>query len=166
MAAMVYKWLFVFLLSGINGGQHPLFISVTEIGYNASEQSLEVSCKLFTDDFEAALSRQYNKSIDLLDAKSHAASGILVREYTNRHLSILLDGKPVRLDFVGFEQQEEGTISYYEARKVAKPTRIEVVNSLLYEDKPQQMGIIHVMVNGERKSSRLNNPEDRASFQF
>jgi hypothetical protein len=41
-----------------------------------------------------------------------------------------------------------------------------VINDLLYEYLPQQMEIMHVTVNGERKSSRLNNPDSKAEFTF
>lgn len=162
----MFNWLYIVLLLACKGGDHPLFMSVTEIGHNAAGQSLEVSCKLFTDDFETALRRQYNKHIDLLDARTHAAVDVFVRDYTTKHLAIRVDGKLVNLEYLGFDQQEEGTISYYEVKHVAKPNHIEVINNLLYEDKPQQMGIIHVMVNGRRTSTRLINPEDTAGFRF
>ena len=70
------------------------------------------------------------------------------------------------LEFVGFEQQEEGIISFFEVKNIAMVKKLDVTNTILYESRPQQMQIIHVMVNGERKSSRLNNPDEKASFQF
>ncbi|WP_175270539.1 DUF6702 family protein [Mucilaginibacter humi] len=33
---------------------HPLHVSTTDINYNAKEGKLEVTCTIFTDDFEAA----------------------------------------------------------------------------------------------------------------
>jgi hypothetical protein len=34
---------------------HPFYVSVTEISQNATDKSLEVSCKFFADDFEQTL---------------------------------------------------------------------------------------------------------------
>ena len=57
-------------------------------------------------------------------------------------------------------------MSYFEVKNIATVKKLEVTDNILYETKPQQMEIIHVMVNGERKSSRLNNPEAVAVFDF
>ena len=63
MAALLYKWLFLVFMTatGYTGQEksgspvHPFFVSVTEINHNAGDKNLEISCKIFTDDFEAAL---------------------------------------------------------------------------------------------------------------
>lgn len=163
---MLYKWLIIFGMAGFYGGHHPIFVSVTEIGHNAVNKTLEISCKIFTDDFETALRKQNSKKIDLLDANFKSAMNPLVDNYIQKHLSIIADGKPVSMQFIGFEQQEEGIISYYEVKNIATVKKIDVTDNILYEYKSEQMEIVHVMVNGERKSSRLNNPDEKVSFQF
>ncbi|MCW3090347.1 MAG: hypothetical protein JWP81_1416 [Ferruginibacter sp.] len=166
MASILYKWLLVFALTVSSGSRHPIFVSVTEIEYNAGDKSLEISCKIFTDDLESSLRKQYPTKIDLLDAKYKTAMNPIVGDYVKKHLAIKTDGKPAVLQFVGFEQQEEGIVSYFEVKNVTKVQKIEVTDNILYEYQPQQMGIIHVMVDGERKSTRLNNPETKAAFSF
>ena len=54
MVSILFKWLMtVSLLSGFSGNSnHPIFMSVTEIEHNAKDKTLEISCKVFTDDFE------------------------------------------------------------------------------------------------------------------
>jgi hypothetical protein len=90
----------------------------------------------------------------------------LVNAYIQQHLQIAAEGKKLSLQFLGFEQQEEGIISYFQVNDVAKVKKITVTDNILYATKPQQMQIIHVMVNGERKSSRLNNPDEQVDFVF
>jgi len=166
MAAILYKWLIGLALINFISYHHPIFVSVTEIEHNASEKTLEISCKIFTDDFETTLRKNYKGKVDLLDIKYKSSMNPLVSEYIEKHLSIFTDNKQARLQFLGFEQDEESVISYFEVKNIEKVKKIEVVNDILYEEKPQQMEIIHVMVNGERKSSRLNNPDSKVSFQF
>lgn len=166
MAAIFYKWFLSFALGALISGDHPIFVSVTEIGHNAAAKTLEISCKIFTDDFEATLRKNHSTKIDLLNANMRTAMNPLVSDYILKHLTIITDGKRASLTFLGFEQQEEGVISYFEAKNIPAVKKIDVVNNILYDEKPQQMEIIHVMVNGERKSSRLNNPDDRVSFEF
>jgi len=166
MASILYKWLFVFAMASLNINHHPIFVSVTTIDHNMANKTLEVSCKIFTDDLETTLRKKYNKKVDLLDVTLNEAMKPMVNDYIKKHLVITADGKPANLQFIGFEQQEEGIISYFEVKDVATVKKIEVMDNILYDEKPQQMQIIHVTVKGQRKSSRLDNPENRVSFLF
>ena len=166
MASILYKWLLAFALTNFGVNPHPIFVSVTEIEHNAVNKTLEISCKVFVDDFEKSLRKKYSTKIDLQDAKLKTEMSRLVKDYIQKHLSISMDGKKASLQFLGFELQEEGVICYFEAKNIAKVESVELINNILYEDNPQQMGIIHIMVNGVRKSSRLDNPNEKVSFSF
>jgi hypothetical protein len=174
MATIFYEWIAVFCISVLNPAVlhekkdmvHPLFISVTEIEHNAKEKTLEISCKIFTDDFEKTLRKHYSGKVDLLDEKIKAPMNIMVNDYIQKHLVVNADGKKVNPQFIGFEQQEEGIISYFQVDAVAGVKNIRVFDDLLYDYNVQQMGIIHVTVNGSRKSTRLNKPDANASFTF
>ena len=166
MAAILYKWLLVLGFTSLLNTHHPIFVSVTEIAHNAKENTLEISCKIFTDDFETTLRKKYKTKVDLLDATFKNVMNPMVNDYIQKHLSITSNGTKSILQFVGFEQQEEGIITYYEVKNVNKVDKLEVINDILYETKPQQMGIIHVTAKGIRKSSRLNNPDSKAEFIF
>ncbi len=166
MAAILYKWLMVFVFAGFSPVHHPIFVSVTNIEHNAADKTLEISCKIFTDDFETTLRKLNNTKIDLLDDRLKPAMNTLVNNYIQKHLAIVVDGKPARMEFLGFEQQEEGITSYFEVKQLGNVRTLEIVNDLLYEYQPRQMGIVHVTVKGERKSSRLDNPDSKASFSF
>ena len=166
MAAILYNWLLIISLNLFHAPLHPIFVSVTTIEHNSSAKTLEISCKIFTDDLETTLRKKYNTKVDLLDVKFAPAMNKLVNDYIQKHLMLKADGKTVVLNFIGFEQQEEGIITYFEVKNISQLTKLEVVDTILYDEKPQQLQIIHVTVKGERKSSRLNNPDATASFVF
>ncbi len=170
MVSFVYKYLFVFALLGIatnkSSDKHPIFVSVTTIDHNAANKTLEISCKIFTDDFETILRKTYHKKVDLLNPAFAETMKPLVNDYIQKHLAISADGKLVTLKFLGFEQQEEGIISYFEVANIAMVNKIGVTDSILYEAKPEQIEIIHVTVGGKRQSNRLNNPDTKLSFLF
>ena len=144
---------------------HPIFVSVTEIEHNAKEKTLEVSCKIFTDDFENTLMQAYHVHVDLLEPKYKDSMNKLVNEYVQKHLSIALESKTVALKFIGYEQIEEGIYSYYQADNISSVKNISITDNVLYEYKPEQFSLIHITVNGNRKSTKLNNPDDKVSFQ-
>ena len=74
MASILFKWL---LLGGLalnpSTIYHPIYVSVTEIEHNAKDKTLEISCKIFTDDFEKTLSQAYKTYVDLLKPKDKNA---------------------------------------------------------------------------------------------
>lgn len=176
MALLLYKWFFVSMLAGLpcfignQGGKHisnhPFFISVTEINHNAGDKNLEISCKIFTDDLETALLKSTGVKIDLFNPKDKQAAEKQVAAYFKKHLVIKLDNKPVVLEFVGFERENEAVWSYLQVVNTAPPKKVDISNDLLYETFDQQINLMHISVGGNRKSTKLNYPDANASFQF
>ncbi len=145
---------------------HPLYISVLEIEHNKKEQQLEISCRIFTNDFESTLRKYNREKIDLLSPVLHERMGVLMDGYIQKHLSISCDYKKTTLHFVGYEQVEECIELYYEVSKINEVSKIALTDDILYDFQEKQMSLIHVTVNGERKSTRLNNPDKNAIFEF
>jgi hypothetical protein len=168
MAGKFFKWFFAIAFLGIccSAVNHPIFVSVTEIEHNVKENSLEISCKLFTDDFENALRNTYHAKVDLVHPRDKAGMEKLVNDYIQSHLKIKVDGKLMALKFLGYEQVEEGIYSYFEAKGVEKMKTVTIFNNLLYEYKPEQMGLVHVIQKGVRKSTKMMNPTDNATIIF
>jgi hypothetical protein len=173
MVILLYKWLFLvssFLGSGhsdVLPARHPLYVSVTEMNHNAADKNLEISCKIFTDDFEKTLANLYHTKVDLTTPANKAEADKMVKEYIKNHLQLKLDNKAVSLEFVGFEKENDAVWSYFEVKNIAAaPKKIAVVNTILYESYDKQMNLMHVTVGGNRKSTRLNYPDKEASFVF
>ncbi len=168
MGRFLHKWsvaLFICIFF-TNAWAHPIYVSVTEIEHNAVDKTLEVSCKIFTDDFEKVLRTEYKTPVDLINPKNKAAMDKLVNAYVQQHLKLTVDGKAVNMKYIGYEIIEEGVYSYYEAAGITQVKNISIYNNLLYEYSPEQMGLMHITVSGNRKSTKLNNPENRANINF
>ena len=169
MAGILFKWLFISLayfplFKG--AANHPIFVSVTEIEHNAKEKTLEVSCKIFTDDFEKTLRTEYKVHVDLLDEKIRPTMDKVVNDYVQRHLKISADGKLVPLKYLGYEKIDEGIYSYFEASNIPTVQKLEVTDNVLLEFNTQQINLVHATVNGNRKSSKLSGAENKVTFQY
>src|SRR5687768_15448096 len=82
---------------------HPFYVSVTEMNHNAANASMEISCKLFTDDLENTLKNIYKTKLDLAQPKDQQQVEKLVFDYLQKHLQVKVNGKAAVLSFVGFE---------------------------------------------------------------
>jgi len=145
---------------------HPYYVSVTEIKHNAKAQSIEVSCRMYSDDAETALKKISAERLDILNPKSKAQVDLLISKYVPQHLKIAVNGKAIVLQYVGYEFESEAIWCYFEAKNVRSVKRMDVSNNLLYAEHAEQINMMHVTVNGERKSTKLDNPQSSAAFSF
>ncbi|HTE23446.1 DUF6702 family protein [Flavitalea sp.] len=155
------------VLSPVFSPLHPIFVSVTEMNHNPKDKTLEISCKIFTDDFETVLAKATGSKIDLFSPKDTALTGKQISNYIGKHLVITIDGKPVKLNLIGFERELDAVWSYFEVSQVVStPRNISVMNDLLYDNFKEQINLMHVTVGGKRKSTKLDNPDSNAAFSF
>ncbi len=149
------------------GWPHPYHVSVVEINHNSAEKTMEITCKLFTDDFESILSRSSNNvKVDLINSPDKSKMDSLVKKYVLSHLAIKVNDKPVYLDYLGYENDQEAVYSYIEGAAIPAINKLEITNSLLYDLFDDQIGIIHIIVNGKRQSLKISYPDKTAVFRF
>ena len=145
---------------------HPFHVSVIEINHNAGDRTLEISCKIFTDDFEKSLAKNYKTKADLINPPNKAAMDTLVKKYLYSHLAIKANGKPVVFNYLGFENDHEAAYGYIEVSNIPSVNSVEINTSIMYEMFEDQMNIFHVTVGGKRKSTKLNYPDKEVVISF
>jgi hypothetical protein len=170
MVSSVNKW-FIFPVLAVflsSGGQvaHPFHVSVVEINHNAAEKTLEVTCKIFTDDFEKVLAQNFKTKVDLINPTDKKAMDSLVKKYVILHLSISSDGKPVSFTYIGFERDNEAVYSYLQVDQISGVKKLDITNNLMYDIFTDQINLMHVVVGGARKSTRLDYPKTNAVIEF
>jgi len=145
---------------------HPYYLSVVEVNYNATDKTLEISCKIFTNDFESIIEKNYKSKVDLVNPKDKAAADKWVTDYITKHLSFKADDKAVSFSYLGYEKEDEAIYSYFQVDNIASVRKVEISNSLLHDFSDQQINIIHCTVGGKRQSTKLDYPKTEASFNF
>ena len=141
---------------------HPLHLSSMEINYTTKPGTLEISCRLFTDDLEDAIKKQFNVATDLSAPAKHQAMDVLLKKYIATRLKFQANGQAVTLNYLGFEKDREAVIVYIESTPLKPFKKLEVYNTLMYDLFTDQTNIMHVVINGDRKSSKLDYPETKA----
>lgn len=145
---------------------HPFHISVTDINHNSKDKSLEISCKFFADDFEQTIEKNYKTPLDITAGKDKASFDKYIPDYIGRHLVFAVDGKPVKLDYVGYATEKESVHCFFSVPNIASVKKADITNNLLHDFTNDQINIMHMTINGKRQSISLNYPAAKASFQF
>lgn len=164
------RWIFLICLAlcqlSFADGGHPYYVSVLTIEHNASEKRLEISVRIFTDDLEKTLRNTTKAKVDLLDTKMQDDMNNLLKAYLQQHVALKLEGVGYSFDYLGYQKDEEAVLAFLEINEVERVQKLEVMDDILYEYKKEQNQVIHVTVNGKRKSTKLTNPDAQASFSF
>jgi len=146
--------------------RHPFHLSSTEVEYNPKSLTLEISCRIFTDDFETALAKGNKVKVDLSAESKHKAMEEMVKKYILSNIAVKGNAKNLALSYVGFERDNEAIVVYLETEPVKALRKLETTNTVLYDLFDDQSNIIHFTVNGNRKSAKLDYPNRKLVTDF
>ena len=152
-----FKLLLIIFCLGFSS--HKYYVSTSLFNFTDTN-SLQITIRLFKDDFKDALKKKYfiNRVLTdqvLIDSTFHSN----INNYFNSFLTVSFDGVKNKLNFLGLENKNEMFVFYLEIEKLPSFNVISLDNKLLFDLYSEQQNIIHVRKNGIKKSfiSRLNN---------
>jgi hypothetical protein len=178
MAATFYKWLVIPTVLILNNYEnqaitsspirevHPFYVCVTEINHNVVDKTLEISCKIFADDFEKVLTQKNKSVVSISQPKDKVALDKLINQYIKGHLSFKADNKEANFSYLGFEKENDAVYCYLQVDNISAVKKIDIVNTMLHDLNNNQINIMHVNVGGNRKSLKLDFPDSQAMFSF
>lgn len=147
---------------------HPLHVSVTEIEMNDPEKRLQIMMRVFMDDLEVTLRKEFRyPELDILDPKE-ATLNQMMGAYLGSHFKISLDNKPQTIKYLGHEQEGDAFIFFIEVANVKKWKTIQVQNDIIMDVYHDQSNLVHVTVKETVRSLRLtrNIPVDKLTFDI
>lgn len=145
---------------------HPFYLSITEIRINTEQKILQVSCRMFMDDLEYAISKLYDIKADIIASVKNQSLHDVLFQYIRQHLSIQVGGIFLQPNMLGYEIEEEAVWCHLELAQIDVSNQVKITNTILYEFIPSQTNIIHCYMNDVRKSTKLVNPDSKAIFEF
>ncbi|WP_343669593.1 DUF6702 family protein [Chitinophaga sp.] len=161
MGLILYKWLLPAFFAF-----HPFYVSVTEIEHVKAKNEIQVSCRIFADDLENVLKKESKLPLDIIHPSNKAQMDSLIAGYINKHLYINVDGKAVKLTYLGYKIEEEAAWCFLVAQQVTPFKQVKVKDDILYSEHPNQINMIHVIRDGVRKSNKLDNPKATVAVSF
>jgi hypothetical protein len=139
---------------------HKYYVSTSLFNFTDSN-SLQITVRLFKDDFKEAFKKKYDVN-DILTDKMLIDSlyhNNNINNYFNSFLIVLLDDVKNKLNFLGLENKNDMYVFYLEIENLPNFNNLSIDNKLLFDIYSEQKNIIHVKKNGNKKSfiSRMNN---------
>ena len=155
MMIQVFFCLLTFL-PGTTSEVHPFHISVTDIVHKPEEKAIQMTVRLFLDDMEQGL-RVFtgNEELDIYDRADSVFLSETLGKYILQNLS-LSTKKPLELQYLGFEYDQDVIWCYLEVKKVKPFTQLQISNRILNDTFDDQENLVHIQKNGKVKSLRLS----------
>ena len=128
---------------------HPLHTTLTELSYRAADRSVEVSVRVFADDFRAAVAREVTDS----SAFAYLTSALTLSDRS---------GHTLRFVWCGLRQTGDLLWLCLRARAPEGLRGVRVHARLLFERYPDQINIVQASYGGRRASllfSRGDSPK-------
>ena len=145
---------------------HPFFVSLTDINFNGNTKELEISVRIFTDDFENTLAKYHKDKVDILHPADQQKMDGYVNGYIQKHLQFVVNDSLVQMKFVGYEEQAESIWTYFEVAGVDDVKKIKVFNDLLHDYSNKQINMLQIKVNKNEQNYKLDYPRNTVSFNF
>lgn len=156
----------VFVLLSFTKEVHPYHVGSVEINYNSKVKNFEITGRFFLDDLENALTEKYKKTYHFNDSKYKTALDEALKNYSSEYFKLKTNNQFVKINYLGYEEDGESVNVYLESETVSSPKKVETAVSFLYNIFEDQINIIHIIVNGNRKSEKLTYPNRYLYQQF
>lgn len=145
--------IFAALLLPLTGAAwHAYHSTLTELRYNAAKKQLELSVKVFTDDFEKALSQGQAAPVSLSDAGPRPLA--LATAYVQRTLQIRTPaGAPLQVQVLGLQPENDGYWLYCKVPLPGPITGLQLRQAMLLDVFGDEMNIVNIEANGKKQSA-------------
>lgn len=161
-------------MAGCLSGSRPLTLhefhaSITQMQYDPKERMFEISVRIFTDDFEKALSAASGSRVNLsgLPGGPNDKNNPLIEKYIHAHfayVSLRKQAKPIK--YVGYEVEADAHWLYLEMPCTEPFWGGVLKQNALMELFDDQVNMVNIQYQGQKKTFvfRKNQPIQDLSF--
>ncbi|MDO5971633.1 peptidase E [Flavivirga aquimarina] len=147
-------------------GLHKYYISVTQINFIEEKQSVQITTRIFIDDFENLLRERYDETITLAGNDEPKTTDNYIGKYLKEKIKIKINNEEAYLTFIGKEYDQDIMRCYLEIEKVSNVESFEVSNKVLFDLFEDQQNIIKTKINSKQKSFILIREKDNVLLNF
>ena len=147
LAYSLYVWVLF-----VQGTIHPYYVSTMEIDYRTDRSALQITIRVFTDDWQLMLNTDYAQDLRLDPDSDEAQTIIYSSAYLQKEIELKMNDTELQPVFLGMEYQDDQIVFYLEVKDVVELKTLTVSNSILFEVLEGQQNIVRIKTPTKRKS--------------
>jgi len=126
------KFFLALLISGF-AFFHPVHVSIINVDYYSEKNEMDVSFKIFTDDFQLLFIHLYQIKVDFNTKEEYSHAKDKIDQYLNSHFQIINKGEKYELKFVEIKKNEDSIWFKYKIEGIKPQNKITLVNTVLLD---------------------------------
>lgn len=159
MKKSILFFLTILLVFSSFNHRHPYHVGSVNIDYNSTSKTFEITGSFFMDDLENSINKTRKSKVFFHHKNQEKIMHDVLEKWTQVNMKMKVNGQRLPLEFIGYEEDKESVRVYLESTPISSPKVLELGISALYNLFDDQLNIIHISINGKRKSNKLRYPE-------
>lgn len=135
---------------------HKFYVSIYQIKYSSSKKELQITSRIFVDDLNEVLYKKYHEKTQIGDKKVTNSDITLMKKYILERFLIKVNDKPVELNYLSNEVENNVIICYFKVKGISKIKHIEIENTVLFEVDDSQQNIIQANIFNKKQDLLLD----------
>ena len=131
---------------------HKYYVSTTAIDYRPDLGTLQLTVKIFTDDFQNLLQKRYESDLRLDPDSDPENIDFYSARYLQQKIKLNVDAQAVALQYLGKTYDIDQVSLFLEVTDVLGFSTLTIENTLLFELFDDQQNIVRVKTPTQRKS--------------
>jgi len=161
------RWVGVVVLLTGSTWLHPVHISITNLDLDPVRGKIELSVKIFADDFQDLILHKYGVQLNIIEQEDPGDKIAAVNEYMQEALQLVFNGNETAdLQFVDAKLNEEAIWLFYRYEHHSKIRKVDIVNRVMLEKFNDQTNLMIVTFNEKQNGYRLDNKTTDLSFNI
>ncbi|WP_166920454.1 DUF6702 family protein [Flavobacterium poyangense] len=150
---LIYPLIGILFLSLSAFTFHKFYVGVFQVNYAAEKKMIQITSRIFIDDLNNGLEKQYHKKTFVGTEKETQADVELLKKYLAEHFSIKINGQSKAIAFLSKEvEAADVLVCYCRIKDIDKFKTIEISNTILVDWNSEQQNITHVSAFGTKRS--------------
>lgn len=133
---------------------HKFYLSVTSVEYSDRYRAIQLTTRIFIDDFEKVLLERYGIEGNLASKEESAMADTYIEKYLKEKFIVEINGKQMDYDFLGKVYDNDIMICYVEVPEISLETTstISLRNEVLMDIFEEQKNVVHFRLGNQKKS--------------
>lgn len=133
---------------------HKFYVSVTNVTYSGKDKAIQITSRIFIDDFEDVLQERYGFDAKLATKNESKEADAYIEKYLRTKFVVEINGEKASYNIIGKKYDADVMICYIEVPEVdlATVTSIQITNEILTDLFDEQQNIVHFKIDGKKKS--------------
>lgn len=145
---------------------HDYYVSITKLNYVKEKKAVQITSRLFIDDLEMALRKQYGDTLKINSEQSEKQMSEYIGNYMKRSLLVTINGENKKLTFIGNEYDVDVVVCYMEIENVEAIHTLKVSNTVFFNMYSNQENIVRTNINSKNKTFILNKANKEGIVNF